>query len=223
MASPSLLNSAIPECEFTPLAPVSAFSSPSGPRRPVYASRNRQTGGFRFQNRAVNAAGCGSTLKEYGELLEDDPAYADKARRFSALVKDANEFLAGIDLEPGMAPLKAVATYQDSCHLAHGQRIRAAPRKLLRAVPGLEFREMAQADLCCGGAGIYSVAHNDLAMSLLEKKMRTVNETGADIIATANPGCMIELRAGVKLFGRGQRVAHVVELLDEAYGGGSRL
>ncbi|MGD0299088.1 MAG: glycolate oxidase subunit GlcF [Bryobacteraceae bacterium] len=170
----------------------------------------------------TNAGGCGSTLKEYGELLEHDPEYAEKAQRFSALVKDVSEFLGSIELNPNLrgAPLGApiVATYQDSCHLAHGQKIRSAPRKLLAMVPGLELREMQLSDLCCGSAGIYNVVHTDMAMALLEKKMASVNGTGAEVIVTANPGCMLQLAAGVKKFGRGQRVAHVVEILDEAYG-----
>src|SRR5262249_29912460 len=108
-------------------------------------------------------------------------------------------------------------TYQDSCHLAHGQRVRSAPRQLLGAIPGLEFREMKLSDLCCGSAGIYNVVHTDMAMSLLRQKMNAVNDTGTETIVTANPGCMLQLRAGVKKFGHGQRVAHVVEMLDESY------
>jgi len=165
----------------------------------------------------TNAGGCGSTLKEYGELLEHDPEYAVKARRFSALVKDVNEFLASIELNPQMRPLPLKVTYQDSCHLAHGQKVRAAPRQLLACVPGLELREMQLSDLCCGSAGIYNVAHTRMAMALLKKKMEHVNATEAGVIATSNPGCMLQLRAGVRKFGRGQRVVHVVEILDEAY------
>ncbi|HTB20502.1 MAG TPA: glycolate oxidase subunit GlcF [Bryobacteraceae bacterium] len=169
----------------------------------------------------TNAGGCGSTLKEYGELLEHDPEYAEKARRFSGLVKDVNEFLAGIELNPPMRVLPLTVTYQDSCHLAHGQKIRSAPRKLLASIPGLEIREMQLSDLCCGSAGIYNVVHTGMAMSLLKKKMDSVNATGAPVIAASNPGCMLQLRAGVQKFGHGQRVAHVVEILDEAYRAGS--
>lgn len=165
----------------------------------------------------TNAAGCGSTLKEYGELFEHDPKYADRARRFSQSVKDINEFLASISLNPQMGDLPLTVTYQDSCHLAHGQRVRSAPRKLLAAIPGLKLKEMPMSDLCCGSAGIYNVIHTDMAMSLLEKKMKAVNSTGAEAIVTANPGCMLQLRTGVTLHGKGQRVAHVVEMLDEAY------
>ena len=156
-------------------------------------------------------------MKEYHELLEDDPRYAERARGFSALVRDVNEFLDSIELDSHMGPVRCTVTYQDSCHLAHGQRVRTAPRKLLRAVPGLELREMPLSDLCCGSAGIYNVVEHDMAMAILRKKMQAVNSTGAGVIATANPGCMIQLKVGAALHGRGQRVAHVVELLDEAY------
>ena len=165
----------------------------------------------------TNAAGCGSTLKEYDELLEHDEAYAARARKFTALMKDVTEFLGSIELNRDMGTIDATVTYQDSCHLAHGQKIRKAPRELLKAVPGLKFREMPLADLCCGSAGIYNVLHTALSMDILEKKMGNVNLTKADIITTANPGCMIQLQAGVRKWGHGERVAHVVEILDEAY------
>lgn len=165
----------------------------------------------------TNAAGCGSTLKEYHELLEHDTAYAGKAREFVAKLKDVTEFLGSIDLNKDMRPLSYTVTYQDSCHLAHGQKIKAAPRALLRSVPGLTIREMPYSDLCCGSAGIYNVVQNDMAMALLERKMSYVNSVDPDVIATANPGCMLQLRAGAELHGKGQSVKHVVEILDEAY------
>jgi glycolate oxidase iron-sulfur subunit len=174
-----------------------------------------QSGGFSAI--ITNAAGCGSTLKEYDELLEHDPAYADRARKFKARVWDVTEFLAAIELNREMSRVEATVTYQDACHLVHGQKIREAPRKLLRAIPGLKFREMPLASLCCGSAGIYNVLHTDLSMNILESKMQNVNLAGAEIVATANPGCMLQLQAGVRRWGRGQRVVHVVELLDEAY------
>jgi glycolate oxidase iron-sulfur subunit len=165
----------------------------------------------------TNAGGCGSTLKEYDELLEHDPAYAERARQFVGLMKDVNEFLAAIGLNPRMGEVREVVTYQDSCHLAHGQRVRSAPRELLKQVPGLTLKEMPMSDICCGSAGIYNVVHTDMALALLEKKMRSANSTGAVRIVTANPGCMLQLRAGVYRHGHGQRVSHVVEVLDEAY------
>jgi len=165
----------------------------------------------------TNAAGCGSTLKEYGELLEDDPQYAHKARRFSERMRDITEFLATLELNPNMGAVHTVVTYQDSCHLAHGQKVRAAPRKLLAAVPGLTLREMPGADLCCGSAGVYNVVENEMSMQILAGKMASAKSTGAEIIATANPGCMLQLQAGARLHGTGQRVMHVVEVLDLAY------
>jgi glycolate oxidase iron-sulfur subunit len=173
--------------------------------------------GAGFDAILTNAGGCGSTLKEYDELLEHDPAYAERARQFVGLMKDVNEFLASIGLNPRMGEVSDVVTYQDSCHLAHGQRVRSAPRDLLRQVPGLTLKEMPMSDLCCGSAGIYNVVHTEMALALLEKKMRAANSTGATRIVTANPGCMLQLRAGVERHGHGQRVSHVVEVLDEAY------
>jgi glycolate oxidase iron-sulfur subunit len=165
----------------------------------------------------TNAAGCGSTLKEYGELLADLPEYAEKARQFSASMRDITEFLSSLELNPNLGRMDAVVTYQDSCHLAHGQHIRQSPRQLLGAIPGVTFREMPGSDLCCGSAGIYNVVQNEMAMQILKHKMESVNATHAEIIATANPGCMLQLQAGVRLYGSGQRVMHVVEVLDRAY------
>jgi glycolate oxidase iron-sulfur subunit len=167
-----------------------------------------------FDAIVTNAAGCGSTLKEYGALLG-----TEAARNFSSRVRDVTEFLASIELNSDMKPIDATVTYQDSCHLAHGQRIRSAPRKLLESIPGLTLSEMRGADLCCGSAGIYNITQNEMSMRLLAGKMEAVNATGAEIIATANPGCILQLRAGVKMHGGKQRVMHVVELLDEAYRG----
>jgi len=165
----------------------------------------------------TNAGGCGSTLKEYDELLEHDPAYAAKAREFKSRLKDVNEFLASIELNRELGKLPYTITYQDSCHLGHGQKIKAQPRALLRSIPGLVFKEMPNADICCGSAGIYNVVHNDMAMAVLEKKMSYVNLVDPDVIVTANPGCMLQLRAGAEKHGRNQPVKHVVEVLDEAY------
>lgn len=170
-----------------------------------------------FDAIVTNAAGCGSTLKEYDELLEHDPEFAGKASEFVKKVRDITEFLAEIGLRPEMGPLNLTVTYQDSCHLAHGQKIRQAPRDLLKSIPGVTFRELPLADLCCGSAGIYNIVHDDIADSLLRKKMALVDSTGAQVVTTANVGCAIQLKAGAERYGRRQRVLHVVELLDEAY------
>lgn len=165
----------------------------------------------------TNAGGCGATLKEYDELLEHDPNYAEKARRWVSIMRDVNEFLATLDLNPDMGTVEMTVTYQDSCHLAHGQKVRSAPRQLLRNVPGLTLKEMLNSDVCCGSAGIYNVVQNDMAMQILQSKMKNVNATGADAIATANTGCLLQMRAGAELYGTGQRAYHVMEILDMAY------
>ena len=165
----------------------------------------------------TNAAGCGSTLKEYGELLEEDSVYAERACAFAGKLRDITEFLAGIELNPRMGTMDIAVTYQDACHLAHGQRIRGAPRKLLSAIPGLKLKEMPGSDLCCGSAGIYNVVQNEMSMQILARKMESIKSTGAEMIAAVNPGCMLQLETGVRLHGTRQRVMHVVELLDMAY------
>jgi glycolate oxidase iron-sulfur subunit len=167
----------------------------------------------------TNAAGCGSVLKEYPDLFEkEDGDYLECARLFSSRTKDVTEFLAGIDLNRELGIIKARATYQDPCHLGHAQRIKAAPRKILAQVPGLELVELKEAEICCGSAGVYNVAHNAMAERLLANKMQRLDETGAELILTANPGCLLQLKAGVQRSNRrDRRVLHVIELLDEAY------
>jgi len=165
-----------------------------------------------------NAAGCGSTLKEYPDLFEHDPEQHAKAKAFSDKMRDVLEFLAEIELpNRSLRTLSGRVTYQDSCHLLHGQKVRNPPRFLLGLVPGIEFKELPLTEVCCGSAGVYNVLHTDMSLSLLEDKMRNVESTEADTIVTANPGCMLQLQAGAKLYSKGQRVLHLVELLDEAY------
>ena len=165
----------------------------------------------------VNSAGCGAAMKEYGELLTDDPEYAEKARRFVPMVKDVHEFLVSLPLQPPAGRLPVAVTYQDSCHLAHAQRVFTAPRDVLRSIPGLRLIEMAHSDRCCGSAGVYSFTQPRMSLQLLDAKMREVQETGARVVATANPGCMAQLEAGLRRLRLPGRVAHVIELLDEAY------
>lgn len=170
-----------------------------------------------------NTGGCGATLKEYHELLEHDAAYHDRAKEFVSKLKDVNEFLGSIELNSKMGPVKRRVTYQDSCHLCHGQKVKVAPRKLLKAIPGLEFVEMPASDVCCGSAGVYNVVENEMAEEILVSKMRNVNSVAPEQIASSNPGCMIQLAAGSRKHGSGklrenpEPVKHIVELLDEAY------
>jgi glycolate oxidase iron-sulfur subunit len=166
----------------------------------------------------TNTAGCGSVLKEYGDLLVNDADWADSAQDFAAHVRDVTEFLVALGAPAAvMNKLELTVTYQDPCHLAHAQKIRQAPRQLLQSIPGLKLVEMPRADQCCGSAGIYNVIEPEIATRVLEEKMDSVESTGAAVIATANPGCMLQLRAGVEMRRTGQRVVHVIELLDRAY------
>jgi glycolate oxidase iron-sulfur subunit len=166
----------------------------------------------------INAAGCGSTLKEYGHLLGDDPAYADRARAFATSVKDVSEFLAAIDMVPPTQPVPIQVTYQDACHLVHGQGIRQQPRKLLGMIPGLELIEMKESDVCCGSAGIYNLTHPDISNQVLEQKMDHVVATGAKTVVASNPGCTMQMVYGARRRGVDLQFAHVVDLLDRAYG-----
>ncbi len=173
----------------------------------------------KFDAVITNAAGCGSVLKEYPQLFEEEQRdWLDRAQAFGSRLKDVTEFLTEIDFRRQLGAVKARATYQDPCHLGHAQRIRSSPRTLLKAIPGIEFTELKESEICCGSAGIYNVVHNDMAERLLAAKMRRVDETGAELILTANPGCLLQLRAGVAGSARPQRrVLHVIELLDESY------
>ncbi len=167
-----------------------------------------------FDAIVTNAAGCGSTLKEYDHLFSpNEPEYA-AALAFRDKMRDITEFLATLGI---VAPLKETTlrvTHQDSCHLLHGQKIREAPRQLLRAIPGIEFVELPYSDICCGSAGVYNVTQTEAAMDLLKEKMNYAKATGAATIVTANPGCLLQLRAGAEIHKTGQIVVHVVELLD---------
>ena len=168
----------------------------------------------------VNAAGCGATMKEYGHLLRDDPMYAEKAQAFSALVKDASEFLVELGLVGSLGRLEMTVTYQDPCHLAHGQRVRAQPRALLAAIPGLTLVEMDAADRCCGSAGIYNITQPEMSQTLLDEKMESIGRTQAHAVVAPNPGCMLQLRAGAQRRGEDLTVYHLMDLLDRAYATG---
>ncbi|TAM80631.1 MAG: 4Fe-4S dicluster domain-containing protein [Acidobacteria bacterium] len=173
-------------------------------------------GGFDYF--ITNAAGCGSVLKEYPLLFEhEEHEFYEQAQEFSSRVRDVTEFLAGIEFDRNFGAIRARATYQDPCHLGHAQHIRSAPRTLMAAIPGLELVELKESEVCCGSAGIYNVVQNEMADRLLTAKMQRVDETGAELVLTANPGCLLQLRAGVARSRLKRRVLHVVELLDEAY------
>jgi glycolate oxidase iron-sulfur subunit len=164
----------------------------------------------------INAAGCGATMKEYHHLLRDD-GYAERARAFSTLCRDASEFLAELGLVGPLGRLEMTVTYQDPCHLAHGQKVRAQPRRLLAAIPGLTVVEMDAPDRCCGSAGIYNVTHPEMSRTLLDEKMASIRRTNAAAVVAPNPGCMLQLAAGARRSAPGLAVYHLMDLLDRSY------
>jgi glycolate dehydrogenase iron-sulfur subunit len=167
----------------------------------------------------VNAAGCGSAMKEYGHLLASDPDWAGRAAAFSANVRDFSEFLAELGPVAPRAEIRVTAAYHDACHLGHAQRITAQPRALLRGVPGLVLAEIPDAGTCCGSAGIYNLVQPEAASELGERKARAVAETGAGLLVSANPGCSLQIAQALAAGGRPMPVAHVAEVLDASIRG----
>lgn len=169
----------------------------------------------------INAAGCGHTLKEYGDILKDDPAYRDRAIAFAAKVRDVHEFLAEVGLKAPLQPLMEddgglAIVYQDACHLLHGQKIANAPRQLLRQIPGVTLREPIDAALCCGSAGVYNLLQPEVAEELGRQKVENLTATGAELIASPNPGCSLQIQKHLEMQGKATTVMHPVELLDYA-------
>jgi glycolate oxidase iron-sulfur subunit len=168
-----------------------------------------------------NSAGCGSHVKRYGHLLAGDPAYAGRAAAWSAKVRDISEWLVEIGFRAPSPPPKgatAVAvTYHEACHLCHGQKITTQPREILRAIPGVELRECPEATMCCGSAGVYSLTQPATAEWLLGRKVGHIRSTGAAVVATANPGCQLQIQRGLSSGREANRVVHPVVLLAEAY------
>ncbi len=165
----------------------------------------------------VNASGCGHTLKEYGHILQDDPAYAERAKAFVAKVKDVQEFLAEVGLTAKLSPLQdqpLSLVYQDACHMLHGQKISLQPRQLLRQIPGVQLREPMDAALCCGSAGIYNILQPEIAAELGRQKVKNLRQTGASLIASANIGCFVQISQQLEKQGTPMPVLHPVQLLD---------
>lgn len=178
----------------------------------------------------INAAGCGSTLKEYGQLLRDDPAWAERGRQFSAKVRDLTEWLAEIQLRPPSSGFRVEeefalrgshsshrVTYHDACHLAHPQHITRQPRELVRFVAGDNFVELPESDVCCGSAGSYNLTEPEMAERLQRRKIENILKTGAQTVVTTNPGCLLQIRAGLRKAGAGNIEAlHIADYLDRA-------
>ncbi len=172
----------------------------------------------------VNAAGCGSNLKEYGHQLRDEPGWAQRAEALAAKVRDVTELLDEIATENGgpvatRHPLPTTIAYQDACHLAHAQGVRDQPRRLLRGIPGVELRELVEAEICCGSAGTYNLLHPEPARELGERKARAVLGTGARLMVTANPGCWMQVATTLARMGERMPVAHTVQVLDASIRG----
>jgi len=165
----------------------------------------------------INAAGCGAMMKEYGDLLKGDPTYHDRAERLVAKMKDVAEFLGSIPLRKPTREVRARVTYHDACHLAHGQGVREQPRALLQAIPGLQLTDLHESDWCCGSAGTYNLTEPAMARRLLDKKMDNIHATAADLVVTGNPGCLMQIRAGLQQRGLPIKAMHTVDLLAEAY------
>jgi glycolate oxidase iron-sulfur subunit len=165
----------------------------------------------------INASGCGHTLKEYGHILKDDPNYAERAKEFSLKVKDVQEFLDNVGLTATLSPLQdqplAIA-YQDACHMLHGQKISLEPRRLLRQIPNVILKESIDAALCCGSAGIYNILQPEVGHELGEMKVTNLTDTGAQVIASANVGCITQIRKHLDLQNKKTLLMHPMELLD---------
>jgi len=167
----------------------------------------------------TNSAGCGSHLKHYAKLLEDDPAYRERAKSWDKKVKDIHEWLAQIGITPvaSTGTGEMAVTYHEACHLCHGQKITAQPRQVLRAIPDLRLVELPESTWCCGSAGVYNLIQPEMANDLLERKLEHIKRTGAGVVATANPGCLLQIMNGARRQGMALRVAHPITLLAEAY------
>ena len=168
----------------------------------------------------VNAAGCGAAMKEYGRLLRNDAAWAPRAEAFAAKVRDVLEFVALQPFAEGLGEVDLDVTMQDACHLAHAQRIREAPRTILRAIPGLRLTELKTPDRCCGAAGLYSLVQPAMSRAVLAAKLEDIEASGASVVATANPGCTLQIETGLRRSGGDVAVRHVIELLDQSYRAG---
>lgn len=166
----------------------------------------------------TNAAGCGAAMKEYAQWLSDDELFGERAKAFSSLVRDFNELIFELPFADDLKPIHMRVTYDDPCHLLHAQGIREQPRRLITAIPSIEFVELEESDVCCGSAGIYGLMFHENSMWLLERKLERIRQSGADAIVTANTGCQLQLQYGVKRYGLNVKVMHIAELLALSYG-----
>jgi glycolate oxidase iron-sulfur subunit len=167
----------------------------------------------------TNAAGCGSNVKEYGHLLRDDPNYADRAKAFAAKCKDITEVLTELPPRAARNPLRMRVAFHDSCHLQHAQGVRSQPRQLLADIPGLELAEIPEAAICCGSAGIYNLVQPDAANALGDRKAQLITPLNAEVVATGNPGCLLQLQSSLARQGQDTPVVHTIQLVDASIRG----
>jgi glycolate oxidase iron-sulfur subunit len=170
----------------------------------------------------TNAAGCGSNVKEYGHLLRDDPAYAGRAKQFAAKCKDISEVLTSLEPRAPRHPLKLRVAFHDSCHLQHAQGVRSQPRALLAKIPDLQLAEIPEAAICCGSAGIYNLVQPDTANAIGDRKATLIAPLNADVVATGNPGCVLQLQGSLARNGHRTPVVHTIQLLDASIRGVTR-
>ena len=170
----------------------------------------------------TDAAACGAVMKNYGHWLAGDPLWAERARRFSARVRDVHEYLVALGLRAPTGVLRRTVTYDDPCHLCHAQGVSRQPRALLAAIPGIRYVELKDASWCCGSAGTYNISQPEMADTILREKMERIRETGASLIASANPGCLMQLEAGLRRYKVPGRVVQLTQLLDWSYRMGDR-
>ena len=175
-------------------------------------------GRLEVESVVVNAAGCGSNMKEYAVQLRGDPSAVEAGAAFSRTVRDASELLILHGMRPPTRRIELRVVYQDPCHLLHGQRIHQQPRQVLGMIPGIRLVEMKEPDWCCGSAGIYNLTHPDIADEALAWKVRNIVESGAQVVASANPGCILQIAMGLQRGGHDIPVVHVMDLLGWAYG-----
>jgi glycolate oxidase iron-sulfur subunit len=164
----------------------------------------------------INAAGCGSAMKRYGHLLRNDPAYAAKAKAFAAKCRDISEVLVELEPRAPRGPVQLNVAYHDACHLQHAQGVRAQPRRLLQSIPGVTVREIGESEICCGSAGIYNLLEPEAATQLRDRKVQNIRKTGADVIVSGNPGCLLQIATGLEAAGQPMRIMHLVEVLDQS-------
>jgi glycolate oxidase iron-sulfur subunit len=177
--------------------------------------------GANVETIVTNAAGCGSNVKEYGHLLRDEPEYAERARVFAAKCRDVSEVLAELEPRAKRNALKLRVAFHDSCHLQHAQGVRSQPRSLLSRIPGLEIAEIPEAAICCGSAGIYNLVQPDAATALGDRKAELILPLKADVVATGNPGCLMQLQVSLERRGRKVPVVHTIQLVDASIRGKS--